>query len=329
MATSWPTNFPVFDEQARKFARYVSELSQGVLHIDVDSASKHKAPYEVFDLVQSGQYQMGHSASYYWKGKDSAFAFLTTIPFGMTAIEQTSWFLYGGGDQLMEKLYDQYGLISLNAGNTGVQMGGWFQKKIESLKDLQGLKMRIPGLAGEVISRLGVQVVNLPVAELYQALERKVIDALEWVGPHLDLAMGFQEIAKYYYTGWHEPAAELQILINKNAYQELPPYLQQIIRVAARAISLETWCAFTATNAESFSKMKQQYPDIEILTFPDEILRALKSETIAVLEETASQNATAREIWESYKKFYKTVAQWTEISTTEFLRVRNNPFIFS
>ncbi len=329
MATSWPSAFPIFDTSARRFAHYVKQLSYGKFIIEVDSASKHKAPFGVFDMVKDGQYEMGHSASYYWKGKDEIFAFFTTLPFGMTAIEQTAWFLYGGGEELLQRAYAKYGLISLNAGNTGVQMGGWFRKKIQRLEDLQGLKMRIPGLAGEVMARLGVQVINLPAGELYQALERNVIDALEWVGPHLDLSMGFQEIAPYYYTGWHEPAAELQILINKAAYDRLPKAFQQLLHVAARATALETWSEFTAKNAQSLATIAERFPNVHIERFPAEVLAALKKATIAVLNEFAATRQDIQAVWDSYRAFYQTVAQWTAISTEAYLATRKNPFIYS
>ena len=328
MATSWPSGFPIFETGAQRFAQYVATLSHGKLVIEVDSASKHKAAFGVFDMVRDGQYEMGHSASYYWKGKDPIFSFFTTLPFGMTAIEQTAWFLYGGGEELMQQAYSRYGLVSLNAGNTGVQMGGWFRKEIQKLQDLQGLKMRIPGLAGEVMARLGVQVINLPAGELYQALERNVIDALEWVGPHLDLSMGFQQIASYYYTGWHEPAAELQILINKAAYDRLPREFQQLLHVAARATALETWSEFTAKNAESFAQLQQQFPNVQIRRFPEEVLIALKKATVEVLDDIAATRQDIKTVWDSYRRFYQQVASWTAISSETYLQLRKNPFIY-
>jgi TRAP-type mannitol/chloroaromatic compound transport system substrate-binding protein len=175
-------------------ADLVKEMSGGELEIRIDSANKHKAAFGILDMVKAGQYEMGHSASYYWKGKDPSTMFFSTMPLGMIAPEQYAWFYYGGGMDLMKRVYDKQGVYSFPGG---------------------GLKMRIPGFAGEVLSKLGVVVTNIAPGELYTALERGTIDALEWVGPSLDLNMGFQKIAPYYYTGWHEPATELQFMVNK------------------------------------------------------------------------------------------------------------------
>ncbi|WP_455199291.1 TRAP transporter substrate-binding protein, partial [Kaarinaea lacus] len=212
LAETWPANFPIFGDATKNMAKMAETMSNGRLIITIDSKNKHKAALGIFDMVRSGQYDMGHSASYYWKGKVPETLYFTTMPFGMTAPEQYGWFYFGGGMELMEKLYDKYGLLSFPGGNTGNQMGGWFQKEINSIDDLKGLKMRIPGFAGEVLAKVGAKPTNIPAGELYTALERRTIDALEWVGPSLDLRMGFHKIAPYYYTGWHEPATELQFL---------------------------------------------------------------------------------------------------------------------
>ena len=220
-AQTWGPTLPVFNEPIKAVAESLKKMSGGKFTIEIDYSSKHKAPFGVFDFVKSGQYEMGHSASYYWKGKVPNTLYFTTMPFGMTPIEQYSWFYEGGGMELMEGVYAKQGLLSFPGGNTGMQMGGWFKKKINSPKDLSGLKMRIPGFAGEVLASLGVNVVNIPAGELFIALERGTLDALEWVGPSLDFSLGFHKVAKYYYTGWHEPATELQFLVNKRAFDKL------------------------------------------------------------------------------------------------------------
>jgi TRAP-type mannitol/chloroaromatic compound transport system substrate-binding protein len=225
LAQTWGTGFPIFGDAVIKMADMVKEMSGGELEIRIDSSNKHKAAFGILDMVNAGQYEMGHSASYYWKGKDANTMFFSTMPFGMIAPEQYAWFYYGGGMELMKQVYDQHGVYSFPGGNTGNQMGGWFRKEINTLDDLEGLKMRIPGFAGEILSKLGVVVTNIPPGELYTALERGTIDALEWVGPSLDLNMGFQKIALYYYTGWHEPATELQFMVNKEAFDSLPGHL--------------------------------------------------------------------------------------------------------
>jgi len=182
LAETWGPNFPIFGEATKNMAEMVKEMSNGRFIIRIDSSNRHKSPLGIFDFVKSGQYQMGHSGSYYWKGKNFNTLFFTTIPFGMTAPEQYAWFYHGGGMELMAEVYGQYGIMSFPGGNTGNQMGGWFKKEINSVEDFKGLKMRIPGFAGEVLARLGAKPTNIPSGELYTALERNTIDALEWVG---------------------------------------------------------------------------------------------------------------------------------------------------
>ncbi len=208
LAMTWggPTLAP-FTDAVTGMAKMVEEMSGGNFVIRIDASNKHKSPFGVLDMVKLGQYDMAHSASYYWKGKDINLLPLTTMPFGMTTPEQYAWFYYGGGMELMQKAYAPHKVLSFPGGNTGNQMGGWFRKEINSLEDLQGgLKMRIPpGFAGEVLAKLGLAVTNIAPGELYTSLERSTIDALEWVGPPgMDIKMGFHKIAPYYYTGWHE-----------------------------------------------------------------------------------------------------------------------------
>ena len=229
MAQTWPEKFPLLGDAPKNMAKMAEALSNGRLKITIDSKNKHKAPLGIFDMVRSGQYEMGHSASYYWKGKVPETLYFTSMPFGMTAMEQYAWLFHGGGLELMQKVYNKYNLLSFPGGNTGNQMGGWFQKEIKSLKDLKGLKMRIPGFAGEIMAAVGAKPTNIPAGELYTALERGTIDALEWVGPSLDLRMGFHKIAPYYYTGWHEPGSEMQFLINQRVWEKLPKDLQQVL----------------------------------------------------------------------------------------------------
>ena len=184
---------------------------------------------------------MGHTASYYSKGKDINTLPFTSMPFGLTASEQYAWFYHGGGMELMKKVYDQHGVLSFPGGSTGVQMGGWFRKEINTLEDLKGLKMRISGFAGEIMAKLGVQVTNIAPAELFTSLERNSIDALEWVGPSMDIGMEFHKIASYYYTGWHEPASEMQFIINSKKFEKLPADLKEILIVAMRVSAYDMY----------------------------------------------------------------------------------------
>jgi TRAP-type mannitol/chloroaromatic compound transport system substrate-binding protein len=320
LAMTWPTNFPIFSDAVNHFAETVKTMSDGQLVIQIDSASKTKAPFGVLDMVNNGEYQMGHSASYYWKGTEPSTMFFTTMPFGMTAPEQYAWFYYGGGMELMQKVYAKHGVYSFPGGNTGVQMGGWFRKEIKSLDDLKGLKMRIPGFAGEVLSQLGVVVTNIAPGELYTSLERGNIDALEWVGPALDLKMGFQKIAPYYYTGWHEPAAELQFLVNRKAFDELPKNLQEILVTAMKAEALDSYAHMYNDNAAGLASLHTDYPEVKIRTFPPAILDALKAANQKLLAENAAKDPLFKEVLDSQRAYLAKVRPWSIISDYAYLK---------
>lgn len=319
LAETWPPNFPIFGDTTKHLAKIVDEMSDGRLKIVIDSKNKHKAPLGIFDMVKSGQYDMGHSASYYWKGKDPNTLFFTTMPFGMTAPEQYAWFYYGGGMDLMKKVYDKHGILSFPGGNTGNQMGGWFKKEINSLDDLKGLKMRIPGFAGEVLAKLGAKPTNIPAGELYTALERNTIDALEWVGPSLDLRMGFHKIAPYYYTGWHEPATELQFMVNKKKFDTLPADLQAILVNAMKVASYDMYAQSYHESAVNWAKISSEYPDIQIKTFPDEVMAALRKANDELLAERAAADPLAAEIIKSQADYQAKARAWTAISDQAYL----------
>ena len=224
MVTTWPKNFPGLGTAPERFAKNVALMSQGQLEVKVFGAGELVPALEVFDAVSGGTAEMGHGAGYYWKGKAPEAQFFTTVPFGMTAQEMNGWIHHGGGQALWEEVYAKFGLVPLAAGNTGVQMGGWFNKEINSVADLKGLKMRIPGLGGEVFKRIGGLPVLLPGSELFTALQTGAIDASEWVAPYNDLAFGLHKAAKYYYyPGWHEPGPALELIVRKEAFESLPP----------------------------------------------------------------------------------------------------------
>lgn len=314
LAMTWPDNFPIFSDAVKHVAETVKIMSNGELLIDIDGANKHKAALGVLDMVNAGQYQMGHTAAYYWKGKDASTMFFTTMPFGMTAPEQYAWFYYGGGMELMQKVFAKYNVYSYPGGNTGVQMGGWFRKEIKTLDDLKGLKMRIPGFAGEIFAKLGVTVTNIPPGELYTSLDRGTIDALEWVGPALDLKMGFQKIAPYYYTGWHEPASELQFMVNRKAFDSLPKHLQEILVTAMKAETLDSYARMFNDNAVNFAAIRTDYPEVKVKTFAPEILDAMKEVNSQLLEEAAAKDEQFKEILDSQREYLAKARAWTVIS---------------
>ncbi|TGN39237.1 ABC transporter substrate-binding protein [Marinobacter confluentis] len=319
LAETWGPNSPILGETTRNMAAMAEKMSAGRLQIRIDSSNKHKAPFGIFEMVKAGQYDMGHTASYYYKGLIPNAMYFTTVPFGMIAPEQYAWFYYGDGMALMEKVYRPHGLLSFPGGNTGNQMGGWFREQINSLEDLQGLKMRTPGFAGEVMAELGVAVTNIPPGELYTALERGTIDALEWVGPALDFQMGFHQIAEYYYSGWQEPGAEVQFLINEKTWAKLPEDLQEILRVSMRTAAYDMYAQSTHLSGEAWARMKQDYPEVSHETFPPEVIDALRTATRKLLAEAAEEDPLAKEIISSQAAYLEQVRQWTNISDRAYL----------
>ncbi|GGY72707.1 TRAP transporter substrate-binding protein [Marinobacter zhanjiangensis] len=319
LAETWGPNYPILGDTNRSLKAMVEKMSEGRLKIRIDSSNKHKAPFGIFDMVKAGQYDMGHTASYYYKGKIPNSMFFTTVPFGMTAPEQYAWFYYGEGFDLAQKVYGEHNMLSFPGGNTGVQMGGWFREEITSLEDLQGLKMRTPGFAGEVMSDIGVAVTNLPPGELYTALERGTIDALEWVGPALDLPMGFHQIADYYYGGWQEPSAELQWLINKDTWNELPEDLQEVLRVAMRTAAYDMYIQTMHESGKAWSSIQEDYPNVKFRTFPDEVMDALRASTKKLLAEMAEDDPLTKEIIDSQREYLEQIRPWTNISDRAYL----------
>ncbi|PLY07280.1 MAG: ABC transporter substrate-binding protein [Arcobacter sp.] len=322
MATTWgPTLSPLIDS-AYNAAKMAEKMSNGRLQIRVDASNKHKSPLGILDMVKGGQYDMGHSASYYWKGKDIATLPFTSMPFGLTAPEQYAWFYQAGGLELMQKVYAKHKVMSFPGGSTGVQMGGWFRKEIKTLDDLKGLKMRIPGFAGEIMAKLGVQVTNIAPGELYTALDRNNIDALEWVGPSMDIKMGFHKIAPFYYTGWHEPASEMQFLVNKKSFAKLPADLQEILIVSMRVAAYDMYVENYDMNATAWEKMRAEYPGIQVKTFPKEIMDAMKKANKELRTELSAKSPELKEVLDSQDVYMKKVREWTKMS--DYLYLKDN-----
>ncbi|NOI76297.1 ABC transporter substrate-binding protein [Vibrio coralliilyticus] len=319
LAETWGPNTPILGDATKNMAQLAEEMSNGRLKIRIDSANKHKAPLGIFDMVKSGQYDLGHSSSYYWKGKVPNTLYFSSMPFGMITTEQYAWFYRGGGMELMEKVYAPHNLLSFPGGNSDIQMGGWFKKEINSVEDLKGLKIRIPGFAGEVMAKVGAKPTNIAPGELYTSLERGTIDALEWVGPAFDLRMGFQKIAPYYYTAWHEPGSETQFLVNKKTWDRLPKDLQSILETAFRVAAFDMYTQALDANANSWATMTQEYPDIKVRDFPPQVLEAMQKATQELLEEQASNDPLAKQIIESQRQYLAKVRAWTEISAKAYL----------
>ncbi len=320
LAMTWASTLTPLASPAPKLAKIVGEMTSGNFEIKVDGAEKHKAGLEILDMVKGGQYEMGHSAAYYWKGKDITTVFFTSVPFGMTSDEQNAWLYYGDGMKLQEKVFSKFNVLSFPGGNTGVQMGGWFRKEIKTVDDLKGLKMRIPGLAGEVFAKLGVNVTNIAPGELYTSLDRGTIDALEWVGPGMDIKMGFHKIAPYYYAGWHEPASDMEFLINKDAYAKLSPEYKVILDTAMKAVSADMLSENYDASATAWAQMKAEFPNIKVMIFPEEVLKAMKKANDEVMLAYSAQNAEFKEVYESQQAYIKKAREWSRMSTQYYLQ---------
>ena len=320
LAQTYELSMPIVGDVAKRMADLADSMSDGRLKISIDAPSKHKAPFAIYDMVKNGQYDLGYTASYYYKGKNSANMLFTTVPFGMTKDEQHAWYYFGGGKELADKFYAKSNLKVFNILNSGMQMGGWFKKEINTLDDLKGLKFRIPSFGGEVMSRLGVAVATIPVGELYMALEMGTIDSVEWVSPAFDMGLGFHKIAKYYYTGWQEPSGQTQFFVNKKTYEKLPADLQAVIESAANQVAsmLNTRSFFD--NAEYWAKMKAEYPDIEVRSFPQDVMDALRKASDEILDEEAAKDPLFKEILDSQRAFLAKAREWTKISEFSYIQ---------
>ncbi|MEN8217685.1 MAG: TRAP transporter substrate-binding protein [Pseudomonadota bacterium] len=320
MVTTWPPNFPIFQTGVEQLAKDIEIMSGGRLKVKVFAGGELVPPLQAFDAVSQGTVEMGHGAAYYWAGKVPAAQFMSGVPFGMTAKGMNAWLYKGGGLELWRELYEPFNLVPFPAGNSGVQMGGWFNKKIESVDDLKGLKMRIPGLGGKVLAKAGGTPILLAGGELYTALERGTIDATEWVGPFHDKRLGLYRAAKYYYyPGWHEPGTTLEFIINSKAWAELPEDLQKIVEIATHSINQQIYIEFEALNIKALRELKEEH-NVEVLTFPPEVLKKLKHLTIEALDEEAAKSAPFKKVYEAYKKFQADNAAWNAISDDAYSR---------
>ena len=320
LATSWPAHFPIMGTGVEKFAQRVKDVSGGSLEIKLYPKNTLVPALAVFDAASSGQIDAFHSGPYYWKGKNSAFSLYSGIPFGFTAEEINSWVLFGGGMELWREQYAKYNLHPFMGGNTNIQMGGWFRKPIKSIEDMQGLKMRIPGLGGEVFAKMGVNPILLPAGEIYTSLERGVIDATEWVGPALDIKMGFYKVAPYYYSGWHEPGSILELTFNKQSWNKMAFEHQSIIEVCASEMNSNMTYEFHAENIQALGKLKEL--NVELLQYPKDVTEAGKRALSEVITELSSKNRDFELVYSSIAKHLKLSKEWSDTSLKYFLNER-------
>lgn len=319
LATSWPAHFPIMGTGVDTFAKRCFELSSGTLEIKVYAKNILVPALQVFDATSAAQIDAFHSGVYYWKGKNPAFSIFGGMPLGLTSEEMITWMKFGGGYELWREMYGKFNLYPLIGGTTGPQMGGWFKKEIKSLADLKGLKMRIPGLGGEVMKKLGVNPVLLPAGEIYTSLERGTIDATEWVGPALDNMMGFGKAAPYYYTGWHEPGSILEITFNKARWEKLSKEHQAIITAASEEMTGNMLQEFRYKNAKALQELPK---DVQIKTFPKDMMDAANIALEEVLQDESAKHPDFNRVLESYQAFTDLNKPWDDISTKNFLNIR-------
>ena len=323
MVTTWPKNFPGLGTGANYLAKLINEMSGGRIQVKVYGAKELVPAFEIFDAVSRGVAEMGHGAAYYWKGKSEAAQFFAAVPFGLTAQEMNAWLYHGGGMELWQEVYKPFGLIPMAAGNTGVQMGGWFNKEINSVADLKGLKMRIPGLGGEVLRRAGGTPVSLPGGEIFTSLQSGAIDASEFVGPYNDLAFGLYKAAKfYYYPGWHEPGTTLECFVNQKALESLPTDLQSIVLHASRVANQDMLSEYTAQNNRALDTLVNKHK-VKLRRYPDDVLNKIKQLSDEVIAEVGTKDALSKKVFESFTSFRDQAIAWHNISERAYLNARS------
>ena len=304
-----------------RFAKIVDSISGGDFKIKLVDKKAHGNTKAIFDFVQEGKYDMGHTASNFWSKKDQDTVFFSAVPFGMVTPELYSWFYEGGGLELMNKVYNKHGIMAFPGGNSGHQMIGWFNREIRTVEDLKGLKIRLPGLAGQVMAGLGAEIINPPVSELKDALATKKLDAVELVGPAIDLGLGFPEVSKYYYVGWHSPSSEMMFMVNPDSYNQLSKKNQHILKSAMRLAAYDTFTKIVTENGEKMQSLLNDFPDLNIRSLPNKVLRALKKEHSRLTDELAdkSPDGLTREIIDSMQAHLDKQRLWTRISDLSFL----------
>ncbi|MBI4545452.1 MAG: TRAP transporter substrate-binding protein [Gemmatimonadetes bacterium] len=303
LASSFPRGLDILYGSAEVLAQRVAALTGGRFRIRVHPAGEVVPGLQVMDAVQQGTVQAGHTASYYYIGKSPALAFDTGVPFGFMARQHHAWLYHGGGLDLIRQIFADFGIMTFPCGNTGVQMGGWFRRPVGSVSDLRGLRMRIPGLGGEVMSRLGVTVQVLAGGDIYPALERGAIDATEWVGPHDDEKLGFYRIAPhYYYPGWWEPGVTLSLHVNRRAWDALPEVYKEILESATREVNQDMLARYDAANPEALVRLVKQH-GVQLRPYSDEILEAAYRESQGLLADLAAKDATFRRVYEHWQAF--------------------------
>ena len=326
LVTTWPKNFPGLGTGAERFAQRITQGSEGKLQAKVFAAGELVPPFESFDAVSGGTAEIYHGAEYYWQGKSTGFNFFAAVPFGLTATEMDAWIHHGGGQELWDELAADFNLKPFAAGNTGVQMGGWFNKEINSLEDYSGLKIRMPGLGGEVLRQIGAAAVNLPGGEIFPSLQSGAIDATEWVGPWNDLAFGFYKVAQfYYYPGFHEPGTTLSTGVNRQLWESLTSDQQSLIASAAAAENNFTLAEFNARNNASLNELVSTH-GVQVKRFSNDVMNAIGNAAGQVVADAAAGDPLTQRIYDSFIDFRKNAIAWSRLSDQAFWEARLLPF---
>ncbi len=327
MVTTWPRDFPGLGTGAQRLAESVTAMSEGRLEVKVFAAGELVPPFESFDAVSGGAADLYHAIEYYWQDRSRAFNFFAAVPFGLTAGELAAWVYHGGGQELWDRLAAGFNIKPFQVGNTGAQMGGWFNKEITSVEDFKGLKIRMPGLGGEVLSRIGATPVSLPGAKIFPALHSGAIDATEWAGPWNDLALGFYKVAKYYYyPGFHEPGTALSVGFNRKVWESLSADHQAIVSKAMAAENAVSRAEFTAQNAAALNTLRRKH-NVDLRRFTDDTLKAIGFAAGAVVGDIGSGgDALTREVYDSFLKFRKQALSWSHLGEQSFWNARLLPF---
>ena len=319
MVTTWPKNFPGLGDMATRTAELIGRLTEGSVTVKVFAAGELVPPFESFDAVSTGAADMYHGAEYYWQGKSPAFNFFTAVPLGMTAYEIMGWVEYGGGQALWDELSGQFNIKPFQAGNSGHQMGGWFKREINTLEDFRGLRMRIPGLGGNVLRELGGAAVTLSGGEIYPALQNGTIDATEWVGPWNDLAFGFYREAPFYYgPGFHEPGSCLGVGMNRTVWDGLDSDHQAIVQSACLTANNLSLAEFQHQNGLALDVLTGEH-GVQLRSFSDDIWTRIGQICEQVVADTAEADPFTRRVYDSYVEARRTMRRWGTISEMPYM----------
>ena len=320
LASAFPRSLDTIFGAGEVFRDALAEMTDGRFNVRVHPAGEVVPGLQVMDAVQQGTVQIGHAPSYYFLGKNKVLAFDTCVPFGLTARQQNAWIQQGGGRELFRELYADFGILNFLGGNTGAQMGGWFRQEMGGLEDLRGLKIRIPGLGGQVMDRLGATVQVLAAGDIFPALERGTIDATEWVGPYDDERLGLQKAASYYYyPGWWEPGPSMSFLVNQAAWDQLPSDYQAAFEVATHKAAVAMLTSYDAKNPAALQRLVDE--GVQLRRFSPEVLAAARAATEEMLEEEAAADPTYRRVYDAFRTFRQDSFRWfatTELAYSSF-----------